>query len=97
MIIKYLSCGALKHLYLDSPDDLTNASKFFAETENAIRHGIDEHKVHNFLRQRRRCKYFIVNRAYWVVLWNLKERDHEEKEEYKKNSEAEEDPKEEEN
>ena len=52
------SCKALKDLY--PPDDLLMAFKFYAETEKAIMHGIDENKVYQFFIQ---CGYFMLDQA----------------------------------
>jgi hypothetical protein len=46
------SCGALEQVYGECSDAIQKACIFYAETEKAIRHGIDEHKGYNLIRQR---------------------------------------------
>ena len=68
------------------------AFKFYAETENAIIRGIDEHKVYQFLIQRQHG-YFMLDHAlpaYWAELWKLKDRNHEGKEDYEEDPKGEE-------
>ena len=54
----------------------------FAETENAIRHGVNEHQAYILIRKLRfECiegrRFLVPDEKYRRALWNLKECDHE--------------------
>ena len=88
------SCGALEQVYGDCSDSIRSAYIFYAETENAIRHGIDEHKAYKLIRQRlSECadegSFFVPDMAYRQALWMLNKDDHEEKEDSTDDSEDE--------
>ena len=84
------NCGALEQVYGDCSDAIRSACIFYAETENAIRHGIDEHRAYNLIRQRlSECaaerRFFVPNMAYREALWKLKKFYHDEKEDNEEN------------
>jgi hypothetical protein len=84
------NCGALEQVYGDCSDAIRSACIFYAETENAIRHGSDEHRAYNLIRQRlSECaaerRVFVPDMAYREALWKLKKCDHEEKEDREEN------------
>ena len=88
------SCGALEQVYGDCSDSIRSAYIFYAETENAIRHGIDEHKAYKLIRQRlSECadegSFFVPDMAYRQALWMLNKDDQEEKEDSTDDSEDE--------
>ena len=89
------NCGALEQVYGDCSDAICSACIFYAETENAIRHGSDEHRAYNLIRQRlSECTaeggFFVPDVAYREALWKLKKCDHEEKEDGEESQEDEE-------